>query len=47
MIGVALALLADGRPFLAAVLVFAVAIRLIGPIKLMLCIGGHSDKRGS
>jgi len=42
----ALALLAAGAPYLAAVIVFAIAVAIIGPIRLNLSIGDRSGKRG-
>jgi hypothetical protein len=41
----ALALLSAGAPCLAAILVAAVALAIIGPVKLNLSIGDRSDRR--
>jgi hypothetical protein len=42
----ALALLAAGHPYLAAILVFAISVRIIGPIQLNVNIGGRRSDRG-
>lgn len=41
----ALALLSAGAPWLAAVIVAAIAMAIVGPIKLSLSIGDRSNKR--
>ena len=41
----ALALLSAGDPWLAAVIVAAIALALVGPVKLSLSIGDRSNKR--
>jgi hypothetical protein len=41
----ALALLFAGAPWLAAIIVVAVALAIIGPVKLNLAIGDHSGRR--
>jgi hypothetical protein len=43
----ALALLNAGAPWLAAVIVAAVALAIVGPIKLSLSIGDRSRSRGA
>jgi hypothetical protein len=42
----ALALFATGRPYLGVILVFAVATRLVGPIRFTLSIGDRACDRG-
>ena len=42
----ALALLAAGYPYMGAILVVAIAIRLVRPIRLTLSVGGLLGKRG-
>jgi hypothetical protein len=42
----ALALLSAGATWLAAILVVAVALAIVGPVKLNLSIGERSDRRG-
>jgi hypothetical protein len=42
----ALALLAAGYPYMAAILVVAIAIRLVRPIRLTLSVGSLPGKRG-
>ena len=41
----ALALLNAGAPWLAAVIVVAIALVIVGPVKLSLSIGNRSNKR--
>jgi hypothetical protein len=41
----ALALLSAGAPWLAAIIVVAIALAIIGPVKLNLTIGDHSGRR--
>ncbi len=41
----ALALLSAGAPWLAAVLVVAIALAIVGPVKLSLNIGDRSNRR--
>lgn len=42
----ALALLSAGAPWLAAVIVVAIALAIVGPVKLSLSIGDRSGRRG-
>ena len=42
----ALALLNAGAPWLAAVIVVAIALAIVGPVKLSLSIGDRSGRRG-
>jgi hypothetical protein len=42
----ALALLSAGAPWLAAVIVVAIALVIVGPVKLSLSIGDRSGRRG-
>lgn len=41
----ALALLSAGAPWLAAVIVAAIALAIVGPIRLSLSIGDRTNKR--
>jgi len=41
----ALALLSAGAPWLAAIIVVAIALAIIGPVKLNLTIGDYSGRR--
>ena len=42
----ALALLAAGAPWLAAVIVIAIALAVVGPVRLSLSIGERAGRRG-
>ena len=42
----ALALLSAGAPWLATIIVVAMALAIIGPVKLNLSIGYRSGRRG-
>jgi hypothetical protein len=42
----ALSLLSAGAPWLAGVIVFAVGLAIVGPVKLSLSIGDRSGRRG-
>jgi hypothetical protein len=42
----ALALLSAGAPWLAAVIVVAIALTIVGPVRLSLSIGDRSGRRG-
>ena len=42
----ALALLSAGAPWLAGVIVIAVALAIVGPVRLNLSIGDRSGRRG-
>ena len=41
----ALALLSAGAPWLAAIIVVAIAVAIIGPVKLNLTIGNRGGRR--